>query len=107
MATIVGLATLVALLKTQGVMSQLSYSTIGPKMTRAIAERMVLNVSYLGSQTASLVSNVLPIGGYNQASSYKNANSLSSPGSSKNSLARSNSQNTYQNTSKTKNRTKS
>ena len=61
MAMVIGLATLVALLKTQGVMSQLSYASIGPKMTRSIAQRLVLNVSYLGSQAFSAVNNVIPI----------------------------------------------
>ena len=61
MAMIIGLATLVALLKTQGVMSQLSYASIGPKMTRNIAEHLVLNVSYLGSQAFSAVNSVIPI----------------------------------------------
>ncbi len=60
MAMVIGLATLVALLKTQGVMSQLSYAAIGPRMTRRIAERMVLNVSYLGSQAASTINSYLP-----------------------------------------------
>ncbi|HEY1645061.1 MAG TPA: hypothetical protein VGF75_01595 [Candidatus Saccharimonadales bacterium] len=63
MAMIVGLATLVALLKTQGVMSQLSYATIGPRMTRKIAQRLILNTSYMGSQAASTIASFIPISG--------------------------------------------
>ena len=60
MSMVVGLATLIALLKTQGVMNQLSYATIGPRMTRQIAERLVLNASYIGSQASSFVGGFLP-----------------------------------------------
>jgi hypothetical protein len=60
MSMIVGLATLVALLKTQGVMAQLSYAAIGPRSARRIAERLVLNLSYLGGQGAQMIGNVFP-----------------------------------------------
>lgn len=72
MSMVVGLATLVALLKTQGVMSQLSYATIGPRMTRKIAERLVLNVSYLGSQAASSIAGYIPGSQTLAKNNYKN-----------------------------------
>ncbi len=60
MSMIVGLATLIALIKTQGVMSQLSYASIGPRMTRKIGQRLVINASYLGSQATSFVNSFIP-----------------------------------------------
>jgi hypothetical protein len=78
MSMVIGLATLIALLKTQGVMTQLSYATVGPKTARMVGERMLLGVSYLGSQAArslsvasslkapiSLASNGMSFGGSN------------------------------------------
>lgn len=62
MAMVIGLATLVALLKTQGVMSQLSYATIGPRMTRQIAERLVVNASYLTSQASNAITSYIAPG---------------------------------------------
>jgi len=46
MATVVGLATLVALLKTQGVLTQLSYVSVGPKAIRKLGGQFVNAMSY-------------------------------------------------------------
>jgi len=46
MAAIVGVATLIALLKTQGVMNQLSYVSLGPKSLRRLGGQFVNSVSY-------------------------------------------------------------
>lgn len=46
MAMIVGLAVLIALLKTQGVMMQLSYASIGPRAARKLGGQLVNSVSY-------------------------------------------------------------
>ena len=53
MATVVGVATLVALLKTQGVMMQLSYVSIGPKAIRKLGSQFVNSVSYATSKMKS------------------------------------------------------
>ena len=49
MALIVGLSTLVALLKTQGVMAQLTYASIGPKAARQLGVRFVNGVSHVAN----------------------------------------------------------
>jgi len=49
MALVVGLSTLVALLKTQGVMTQLSYASIGPKAARRLGIQFVNGVSHVSS----------------------------------------------------------
>ncbi len=77
MAMIVGLATLVALLKTQGVMNQLSYASIGPRMSRQIAERIVMGASYIGSQAVNTINSYLPTNsGRTRGRNYSNSNSL-------------------------------
>ena len=77
MAMIVGLATLVALLKTQGVMNQLSYASIGPRMSRQIVDRIVLGVSYIGSQAANTINSYLPTSSSRTANrNYSNSSSL-------------------------------
>ncbi|MGH7238595.1 MAG: hypothetical protein ACREHG_00865, partial [Candidatus Saccharimonadales bacterium] len=45
MALVVGLATLTALLKTQGFMAQLSYMSIGPKTARRLGTQLVSSLS--------------------------------------------------------------
>ncbi|MHB1865432.1 MAG: hypothetical protein ACYCPS_04735 [Candidatus Saccharimonadales bacterium] len=72
MAMVIGLATLVALLKTQGVMSQLSYATIGPRMTRKIAERLILNASYISDKASSSISSYITGRDSVAISDYKN-----------------------------------
>lgn len=47
MATVVGCATLVALLKTQGLMNQLSYVSMGPKAMRKLGSQFMTSVSYM------------------------------------------------------------
>ncbi|HUD06951.1 MAG TPA: hypothetical protein VMR34_03630 [Candidatus Saccharimonadales bacterium] len=47
MAAIVGLATLTALLKTQGVLMQLSYVSVGPKAMRKLGGQFMTGVSYI------------------------------------------------------------
>jgi hypothetical protein len=46
MALIVGVSTLVMLLKTQGVMSQFAYASIGPKTARKLSGQFLNSVSY-------------------------------------------------------------
>jgi hypothetical protein len=47
MALVVGLSTLVALLKTQGLMTQLSYASIGPKTARKLGSHFANGLSHL------------------------------------------------------------
>lgn len=48
MALLLGLATLLALIKTQGVLRQLSYASVGPRMARQLGSKLIIGVSYLG-----------------------------------------------------------
>lgn len=50
MAMIIGLATLIALLKTQGVMTQFSYVSIGARSARKLGSQFITGVSYLGGK---------------------------------------------------------
>ncbi len=50
MAMVVGLATLIALLKTQGVMMQLSYASVGPRTARKLGGQFMNGVSYLSGK---------------------------------------------------------
>ncbi len=50
MAMVVGLATVVALLKTQGVMMQLSYASIGPRTARKLGGQFMTGVSYISGK---------------------------------------------------------
>ena len=50
MATVVGVATLVTLLKTQGVMMQMSYVSVGPRALRKLGGQFMNGVSYTSSQ---------------------------------------------------------
>lgn len=47
MAMLVGCATLIALLKTQGLMNQLAYVSMGPKAMRKLGSQFVTSVSYM------------------------------------------------------------
>ena len=49
MAMVVGLATLIALLKTQGVMMQLSYVSVGPRSARKLGGQFMNGISYMGA----------------------------------------------------------
>ncbi|HUC88105.1 MAG TPA: hypothetical protein VMR95_03070 [Candidatus Binatia bacterium] len=54
MSMIIGLATLIALLKTQGVMSQLSYASIGPRTARKLGNQLSSGMSYfIGGRMAA------------------------------------------------------
>jgi hypothetical protein len=50
MALIVGLSTLLALLKTQGVLTQFSYASLGPKTMRKLGGQFLNGISYAGSR---------------------------------------------------------
>ncbi len=52
MALVVGLSTLIALLKTQGVLMQLTYASIGPKAMRRLGGQFVNSVSYASNKSA-------------------------------------------------------
>ena len=54
MGLIVGLATVIALIKTQGVMMQFTYASIGPKSMRMLGSQFVNSVSYLSSKTKNV-----------------------------------------------------
>jgi hypothetical protein len=56
MAMVVGLATIIALLKTQGVMMQFSYASMGPRNARKLGGQFMNGVSYLGGKGRSVVS---------------------------------------------------
>jgi hypothetical protein len=50
MATIVGVATLITLLKTQGVMMQMSYVSVGPRALRKLGGQFMHGINYTTSQ---------------------------------------------------------
>jgi hypothetical protein len=58
MAMVVGLATLIALLKTQGVMMQFSYVSMGPRTARKLSGQFMTGVSYLGGKGKAVASTV-------------------------------------------------
>jgi hypothetical protein len=58
MAMVVGLATLIALLKTQGVMMQLSYVSVGPRSARKLGGQFMTGVSYLGGKGQTIATTV-------------------------------------------------
>lgn len=49
-AMVAGLATITALLKTQGVMSGLSYASLGPRSMRQLGSQFMNGVSYMGAK---------------------------------------------------------
>lgn len=53
MAMIVGLATVIALLKTQGVLTQLSYASIGPRSARKLGGQFINSLSYFSREQNS------------------------------------------------------
>lgn len=55
LALVVGIATLVALLKTQGVLTQLTYASIGPKAMRKLGNQFVNSVSHVTNTTKKVV----------------------------------------------------
>jgi hypothetical protein len=56
MAAIVGLATITALIKTQGVLMQLSYVSVGPKAMRKLGGQFMTGVSYVAKRIPKEVS---------------------------------------------------
>lgn len=60
MALLIGLATLICLIKTQGVMSQLSYAATGPKIARQIGQRLILNMNYITSGASTIAAPLMP-----------------------------------------------
>lgn len=58
MALVVGLATVIALLKTQGVMMQLSYVSIGPRTARKLGGQFMNGVSYATGRGRAAVTTV-------------------------------------------------
>ena len=56
MASIVGIATLISLLKTQKMMMELSYVSVGPKALRKLGSQFVTGVSYMSGKVKSLKS---------------------------------------------------
>lgn len=58
MAMVLGLAAVIALLKTQGVMMQLSYVSLGARSSRQLGSQFMNGVSYLGGRGKAAVSAV-------------------------------------------------
>lgn len=59
MALLLGLATLIALIKTQGVLMQLNYASLGPKTARRLGGSFMNGVSSMAVVTKSSVSEVM------------------------------------------------
>jgi len=85
-AMIVGLATILALLKTQGVMMQFSYVSMGARNMRKLGGQFLNGVNYLGDAgrkgartavaSSSAVKNRVSGGGSKRTSSSKSANTI-------------------------------
>lgn len=75
-AMVTGLATIIALLKTQGVMMQFSYVSLGPRSMRQLGSQFMNGVSYLGGKGQSAANTVT-----NKVSSRNNGSNSSSGGS--------------------------
>lgn len=58
MSMVVGLATILALLKTQGTMMQLSYVSMGARNTRKLSSQFMNGVSYMTKKTAATTKTV-------------------------------------------------
>lgn len=58
MAMVIGLATIIALLKTQGLMMQFSYVSLGARSTRQLGSTFMNGVSYLGGRAKGAASAV-------------------------------------------------
>lgn len=64
MSMLLGLSTLVLLIKTQGVLSQLNYSSLGPKAVRNLGGSFVNGLSYVGSSAKYALEGALPTMSY-------------------------------------------
>ena len=73
MSMVVGLAAVIALLKTQGLMMQFSYVSLGARSTRQLGTQFMNGVSYLGGRGKAVVSSVS-----NKVSSRSGSNTPSS-----------------------------
>lgn len=60
MGSIVGIATLISLLKTQKMMMELSYVSIGPKALRKLGSQFVTGVSYISTKAKVVKAKVAP-----------------------------------------------
>lgn len=58
MSMVTGLATVIALLKTQGVMMQFSYVSLGPRTMRQLGGQFINGVSYMGAKGRGAVQTV-------------------------------------------------
>ena len=54
MGTVIGVAALITLLKTQGVMMQMSYVSVGPRAMRRLGSRFMTGVSYTTGKVKSV-----------------------------------------------------
>ena len=79
MSMAVGLATVIALLKTQGLMMQFSYVSLGARSTRQLGTQFMNGVSYLGGKGKAVASAVSGKAGSRPGNTY--LPSSSSPGS--------------------------
>lgn len=78
MAMVTGLATVIALLKTQGVMMQFSYASVGPRTARKLSGQFMTGVSYLTGKGRAVASS-----GVAKVSSRQDSYNSSSSSSSK------------------------
>jgi hypothetical protein len=60
MALILGLATVITLLKTQGVMMQFSYANLGPRSARRLGGQFINGISYFSERSNALVTTINP-----------------------------------------------
>lgn len=82
MTMMVGLATIIALLKTQGVMMQFSYVSLGARSTRQLGSTFMNGVAYLGGRAKGAVSAVASkTGNQNKGSGSNNSSGSKSGGS--------------------------
>jgi hypothetical protein len=70
LAIITGLATLIALLKTQGVLMQFSYVSMGSRNTKKLGSQFINGMSYVATRGKSAATNV---GSRKEVSSYKSS----------------------------------
>lgn len=56
MSMLLGIACLVTLIKTQGVLSQLSYISVAPRLARQFSRQLVYGASFVGNQAMQLAS---------------------------------------------------
>jgi hypothetical protein len=82
MALLVGLATITALLKTQGLMMQLSYASIGPKSARILGGQFINSVASITTRTRGVDSDYRGTALGKRASVGRPAITVTSPGTS-------------------------